>query len=231
MKLIFFNKIVYHLIMKKMLFLLLFLAGFLGLIIISQPWWPQYLSFQKEIDPNTMSEYYDPLARVGIFNNKEVDIPQDQTQVLGETFVAMTNNSNKYIEVDLTSQKVYTYENGQRVKEYTISSGKWGRTPNGIFKIWTKIRSQKMEGGSKITKDYYYLPNVPYIMFFYNNNYPKRVGFSLHGTYWHNNFGVPMSHGCINMRTADAAEVFNWAEIGTEVRIYGKYQYKKTAMK
>ena len=73
MKLIFFNKIVYHLIMKKMLFLLLFLAGFLGLIIISQPWWPKYLSFQKEIDPNTISEYYDPLARVGIFNNKEVN--------------------------------------------------------------------------------------------------------------------------------------------------------------
>lgn len=119
----------------------------------------------------------------------------------------------------------------QSIKEYTISSGKWGRTPTGVFKIWTKIRSQKMEGGSKLTKDYYYLPNVPYIMFFYNNDYPKRVGFSLHGTYWHNNFGVPMSHGCINMKTADAAEVFHWAEIGTEVRIYGKYQYKKTAMK
>lgn len=215
--------------MRKLLFLLLFLAGFLGLMIVNQSWLPRYFSFQKEINPNTMSEYYDPLARVGIFDNKQVIVPNDQPQVLGET--TEISNSNKYIDVDLTAQKVYTYENGQRIKEYTISSGKWGRTPTGVFKIWIKIKSQKMEGGSKLTNDYYYLPNVPYIMFFYNNDYPKKVGFSLHGTYWHNNFGVPMSHGCINMRTADAAEVFHWAEIGTEVRIYGKYQYKKTAMK
>jgi len=216
--------------MNRVLFLLLFLAGFLGLMIISQLWLPKYLSFQKGIDPNTISEYYDPLARVGIFNNKEVAVPRDQPQVLGD-MVAMTNNSDKYIEVDLTSQKVYTYENGQRLKEYLISSGTWGRTPTGIFKIWIKIRSQKMSGGSRLTNDYYYLPNVPYIMYFYNEKYAKRVGFGIHGTYWHNNFGVPMSHGCINMRTADAAEVFNWAEVGTEIRIYGKYEYKKTAMK
>lgn len=216
--------------MKRVLFLLLFLVGFFGWIILNQPWGPKYLSFQNEIDPDTLAEYYDPLATIGIFNNKEVLVPQNQPQVLGET--TETNNSNKYIEVDLTNQKVYTYENGQRAKEYTISSGTWGRTPNGTFKIWTKIRSQKMSGGSVATGDYYYLPNVPYIMFFYNDKYPKQKGYSLHGTYWHNNFGVPMSHGCVNMKTADAAEVFQWSEVGTEVRIYGKYEYnKKTAMR
>lgn len=216
-----------------MLVMLLFLAGFLGVVILSKPWWPNYLSFQGKIDPATLAEDYDPLAKVGIFNNQEVAVPQDQSQVLGETKILLPEiNPNKYIEVDLTAQKVYTYENGQKLKEYLISSGKWGRTPTGVFKIWIKLRSHKMEGGSVATGDYYYLPNVPYILFFYNSAHPKIAGFSLHGTYWHHNFGVPMSHGCINMKTADAAEVFNWAEIGTEVRIYGKYEYnKKTAMK
>ena len=56
----------------------------------------------------------------------------------------------------------------------------------------------------------YYLPQVPYTMYFYK-------GYAIHGTYWHNNFGHPMSHGCVNMRTDDAAWLFNWASIGTPV--------------
>lgn len=216
--------------MLKVLYSLLFLGWFLGLVVLSRPIWGKIVSFQDPINPNTLADVYDPEAKIGIFNNRQVMVPQNDLRVLGETNVIAASNSNKYIEVDLTNQKVYGYENGNKIKEYTISSGKWGRTPTGTFRIWTKIRSQKMSGGSKATGDYYYLPNVPYIMFFYNSAHPKKVGFSLHGTYWHNNFGVPMSHGCINMKTADAAEVFNWAEVGTEIRIYGKY-VGKTALK
>lgn len=216
--------------MPKVLYFLLFFAWVLGAVTLSRPMWGKFISFQDKIDPSTLADNYEPGAKIGIFNNKRVLVPQDEARILGESDVVAASNSNKYIEVDLTNQKVYGYENGNRVKEYTISSGKWGRTPTGTFRIWTKIRSQKMSGGSKATEDYYYLPNVPYIMFFYNAAHPKTAGFSLHGTYWHNNFGVPMSHGCINMKTADAAEVFGWAEVGTEIRIYGKYT-GKTAMK
>lgn len=59
----------------------------------------------------------------------------------------------------------------------------------------------------------YYLPDVPYVMYFYR-------GYGLHGTYWHNNFGVPMSHGCVNLRTEDAAWLFDWASVGTPVTVY-----------
>ncbi len=216
--------------MRRVLALLLFLVVALGIVVSSKPLWMKYVSSQDEINPDNISDYYDPLATVGIFNNQKIAVPQDQPQVLGDT--TGISNPNKYIEVDLTSQKTYAYENGQKVKEYTISSGTWGRTPNGIFKIWIKIRSQKMSGGSEATGDYYYLPNVPYILFFYNDKYPKQKGYSFHGAYWHNNFGVPMSHGCINMKIADAADLFNWAEVGTEIKIYGKYEYnRKTAMK
>jgi len=62
-----------------------------------------------------------------------------------------------------------------------------------------------MSGGKKENNTYYYLPNVPYTMFFYK-------GFGLHGTYWHNNFGVPMSHGCVNLPTLMAEKLFYWTE-------------------
>jgi lipoprotein-anchoring transpeptidase ErfK/SrfK len=56
----------------------------------------------------------------------------------------------------------------------------------------------------------YYLPNVQWVMYFYQ-------GYGFHGTYWHNNFGNPMSHGCVNMTNDDALWLFNFASVGTNV--------------
>ncbi|MFH1705440.1 MAG: L,D-transpeptidase [Patescibacteria group bacterium] len=147
------------------------------------------------------------------------------------------NNQPKRIEIDLNSQRLYAYEGGRQVFNFLISSGKWGRTPIGSFQIWIKLRYTKMEGGSKVLNTYYYLPNVPYVMFFYNEQIPKWRGFGIHGTYWHNNFGHTMSHGCINMKTEEAALLYYWANPelkgrssisasknnpGTQIIIYGK---------
>jgi len=202
---------------------------FLGTVIISEPFWPQLFSRQGRIDPKKISTYYDANEKTAIFNNKEMSIPDnflasvnDESKVLGE------NNSEKRIEINLTEQKLYAYEGDNLVYSFLISSGLWDRTPTGTFKIWIKIRSQKMEGGSKELGTYYYLPNVPYIMFFYNDRFSKAMGYSLHGTYWHNNFGHPMSHGCINMKTSEVAQLYSWAEVDLPVIIYGKYQYNKT---
>jgi hypothetical protein len=84
--------------------------------------------------------------------------------------------------------------------------------------------------------DYYDLPNVPYVMFFGGGNVPDGSGFGLHGTYWHDNFGHPMSHGCVNMRTIDAEKLYDWVDPptngnttisgtgnpGTTITIYGQ---------
>ncbi|NIO43122.1 MAG: L,D-transpeptidase family protein, partial [Burkholderiales bacterium] len=59
----------------------------------------------------------------------------------------------------------------------------------------------------------YVLPNVPYVMYFYKD-------YAIHGTYWHNNFGTPMSHGCVNMSTADARWLYNWSSYGTLVNVH-----------
>lgn len=132
--------------------------------------------------------------------------PKDQ-EILGES-----TGGQKHIYVDLTNQRLYAYEGDQIVFNFPISSGKWGLTPTGEFKFWIKLRYTLMTGGSKALGTYYYLPNVPYTMYFYNESIPRTRGFGIHGAYWHNNFGHPMSHGCINLRPSDAEKLYYWAE-------------------
>ncbi|MDE2589001.1 MAG: L,D-transpeptidase, partial [Patescibacteria group bacterium] len=121
-----------------------------------------------------------------------------------------TDAGDKHIYVDLTTQKLYAYEGNNLYFQTFISSGKWDPTPVGNFHIWEKLVATRMAGGSGA--DAYDLPNVPYTMFFSNDEVPKDAGFSLHGAYWHNNFGHPMSHGCVNMRIIDAQALYNWVD-------------------
>lgn len=184
-----------------------------------------FLSFQNPLPSTNISDDYDPSQKIAIYNNQELPIPTVKfnfKNVLGDS----TTISTKRIEVNLTTQTLTAFKDDQNIGSFTISSGKWDRTPVGTYNIWAKVKSQKMSGGSKELGTYYYLPNVPYIMFFYNDKVKKQLGYSIHGTYWHNNFGVPMSHGCINMKTSEAQNLFNWADENTPLTIFGKYQYK-----
>jgi len=165
---------------------------------------------------------YDPNSKEGEFNGKFVKVPQklysdlDEQAVLGDATAL-----NKKIEIDLTNQKLYAKEGDRVVYEFLISSGKWGRTPTGNFSIWVKLNSTRMEGGNKALGTYYNLPNVPYTMYFYNEDIPKSRGYGIHGAYWHNNFGHPMSHGCINMKTAEARLLYEWTNpISAKYTIY-----------
>ena len=113
--------------------------------------------------------------------------------------------SDKWIEIDLGKQKLIAHQGDDIFLEALVSTGLFNRTPVGEYHIWYKIRATKMEGGNKAIHTYYYLPNVPYTMFFFND-------FGIHGTYWHNNFGNPMSHGCVNAPTPVAEKLFYWAD-------------------
>jgi lipoprotein-anchoring transpeptidase ErfK/SrfK len=143
-------------------------------------------------------------------------------------------SGEKHIYVDLSTQTLTAYQGDTVFMQVPVSSGKWFPTPTGDFTIWEKIRATKMSGGQGA--DYYYLPNVPFVMFFSGSGVSAGRGFSLHGTYWHNNFGHPMSHGCVNMRTVDAEKLYYWVNPaasgnvtlstadnpGTKITIYGK---------
>ncbi len=119
------------------------------------------------------------------------------------------SQGEKWIDVNLTTQTVTAYEGQTPVLTSLASTGtRYTPTVVGTFKIYVKYTSTRMTGGSGAS--YYDLPNVPYTMYFYK-------GYALHGTYWHNNFGTPMSHGCVNLPTSNAEWLFNWAPVGTQV--------------
>lgn len=111
----------------------------------------------------------------------------------------------KWIDINLSRQTLTAYVGQTPVFTAVVSTGT-SRTPTvvGTYSIYVKYLSTPMSGPG------YYLPNVPYTMYFYR-------GYGIHGTYWHNNFGTPMSHGCVNMRTSDAQWLYNWAPVGTKV--------------
>ncbi len=125
-----------------------------------------------------------------------------------------TGQGERWIDVNLSTQRLQAYEGDRAVYSALVSTGTARYpTPTGTFRIQRKYRYDDMAGGSRARGDYYYLPNVPHAQYFY-------AGYSLHGTYWHNNFGTRMSHGCINLSQTDAAWLFNWTSIGTRVVIH-----------
>lgn len=118
------------------------------------------------------------------------------------------NGGERWIDVDLSQQRLYAYEGDTLVNSFIVSTGTW-QTPTvtGRYKVWVKLRSAPMSGPG------YYLPDVPYIMYFYGD-------YGIHGTYWHNNFGTPMSHGCVNLSIPDAEWVYNFSKVGTVVNVH-----------
>jgi lipoprotein-anchoring transpeptidase ErfK/SrfK len=118
------------------------------------------------------------------------------------------SQSGKWIEVDLSKQRLCAYEGQKTVMCAAVSTGT-SRYPTvrGRFKIYAKYDSTRMRGPG------YDLPNVPWTMYFHGN-------YAIHGTYWHNSFGRPMSHGCVNMKTPQARRLYQWAPKGTLVVVH-----------
>jgi len=116
-------------------------------------------------------------------------------------------SSGRSILVDTSQQRIYAYENGEMVHSHLVSTG-LPATPTvlGDYSVYVKYVADDMSGPD------YFLPQVPYTMYFYQ-------GYGIHGTYWHNSFGRPMSHGCVNLPTSEAEWFFNFASVGTPVRV------------
>ena len=111
---------------------------------------------------------------------------------------AGVDEGEHWVDVDLSLQRVYVYEGDQLVNNFLVSTGTWQHpTVIGTFKVYVKYRAADMTGPG------YYLPKVPYVMYFYKD-------YGLHGTYWHHNFGTPMSHGCINLTPQAARWLYLW---------------------
>ncbi|MCB0037246.1 MAG: L,D-transpeptidase [Anaerolineales bacterium] len=112
-------------------------------------------------------------------------------------------DEDKWIRVDLSEQIVVAYENDNPIRAFVVSTGLPGTpTVTGTFRIRMKVEEQSMVGGEGSM--YYNLPGVKWVQYFHED-------YGFHGTYWHSNFGQPMSHGCVNMTDTDAKWLFDWA--------------------
>lgn len=143
---------------------------------------------------------------------------------------------HKRIVVSLSEQRLRLFEYEKELLNTRISSGVPTLVPNGslptatptgTFRIYAKQPSKHMgsvAGGAEIeTNDGFSLPGVPWTSFFKSPG-----GYALHGTYWHNNFGLQMSHGCINMRNEDAKFVFRWSSPVYETKIESISDWERT---
>jgi lipoprotein-anchoring transpeptidase ErfK/SrfK len=122
------------------------------------------------------------------------------------------NVEDKKVVVNVSDQTLSCYEDNREVYFCRISTGakfdaqgnevdKWA-TPLGVHPIWRKLISLHMSGGT--TGGGYDLPGIGWTSLFVGN------GVAIHSTFWHNNFGVPVSHGCVNAMPKDAQFVFRW---------------------
>lgn len=121
----------------------------------------------------------------------------------------------KRIEVSIEQQKLFAFHGNQMVFSAVVSTGRpsKGASPNGIptetplgrFRVVSKMPSRHM-GDGELTDDIeaYELIGVPWVSYFH------QTGVAFHGTYWHDNFGRTMSHGCVNMRVEDAKWLYRW---------------------
>jgi lipoprotein-anchoring transpeptidase ErfK/SrfK len=117
-------------------------------------------------------------------------------------------DDGRWIDVNLSEQQIYAYEGDILVNSFIVSTGLPDTpTVTGEYNIYVKVPMQDMSGPG------YYLSDVPWVMFFYDD-------YGFHGTYWHNNFGSPMSRGCVNLRMEDAEWLYQWASVGTRVVVH-----------
>jgi LysM repeat protein len=141
-------------------------------------------------------------------NDQANDVPSNTP--VPEPTPPMGQFGPKWIDVSLGTQTMVAYEGTVPVFTAKISSGVPAHpTVIGIYRVYAKYTSTRMHGGTPGV-DYYDIPNVPWTMYFY-------ADYALHGAYWHNNFGHPMSHGCVNLSVDVSKWLYNWAPVGTLV--------------
>jgi hypothetical protein len=125
---------------------------------------------------------------------------------------AELTSSAKTIKVDVSDQRLYAYDRGRLVKTFLISSGRNGyNTPEGVFNVFRKKELVTMSWYyGKDDPNNYSLENVPHVLYF-------KGPYTLHGAYWHSNWGYRMSHGCVNIALNHAEWLYNWSPVGTRV--------------
>jgi lipoprotein-anchoring transpeptidase ErfK/SrfK len=133
---------------------------------------------------------------------------RNQENIIAQRIATLQKSEKRWIQVDISEQKLTVWEGSNKLYSLIVSTGK-SATPTitGTFTVQSKHASGRMQGPG------YNVPYVPYIMYFSG-------GYAIHGAYWHNRFGTPVSHGCVNLPIAEAEKLFQWASVGTPVIVH-----------
>lgn len=131
-------------------------------------------------------------------------------------------NQTRWIDISILSQTLVLYEGSRPVYVTLVSTGRDGlgdpdetlSTPTGTFRIYQKHVTTTMD--SEAADNEFELRDVPWVMYF-------KGGYALHGAYWHDDFGRPRSHGCVNLAPIDARYVFEWASPDTPRHFHASY--------
>lgn len=135
-------------------------------------------------------------------------VPLQAHEWLTDRMTELRQANHRWIEVNVSTQRLIAWEGNMPVYAVVVSTGTADHpTLTGAFVVQSKHATARMRGED------YDVPDVPYVMY-YDGNY------GIHGTYWHNQFGTPMSHGCINVAVDHAEWLFQWASIGTPVVVH-----------
>ncbi len=127
---------------------------------------------------------------------------------IANKILSLQESEQRWIQVDLSSQRLIAWEGSTPVYAVIVSTGKRA-TPTrvGTFAVQTKHVRTRMTGPG------YDVTNVPHTMYYHR-------GYAIHGAYWHNKFGTPVSHGCINVAVDHAQWLFKWASVGTPIVVH-----------
>ena len=130
------------------------------------------------------------------------------TLIMSDVLPGIPPREGRWIEIDVSEQTLSAWEGDQLFMHTVVSTGK-RTTPTvmGDFAVTQKYEQQRLIGPD------YNLPNVPGVMYFFSN-------YAIHGAYWHDDFGTPVSHGCVNMQMDEVMTLFEWADYGTDVVVH-----------
>lgn len=119
----------------------------------------------------------------------------------------MVQPDTHWVEVDRSEQMLYLYYNSEIIKAWQVSTGRPGgpglksrATRPGVYRVYNLYEKYPM-WGIEDAKTGWWVPDVPWVIWFHGE-------LAIHTAYWHNNFGTPVSHGCVNMAEVDAAELY-----------------------
>jgi lipoprotein-anchoring transpeptidase ErfK/SrfK len=167
------------------------------------------LAYRAAVNLTGKQEFYDGVLHFETTEGFFVDDRHASRVDPAKRMPKWGKNGEKWIDVNITKQVLVAYEGETPVFATLVSTGEDGllegarATKKGIFRIHTKLVTTTMD--SEAVGEEFELRDVPYVQYF-------EEGFALHGAYWHDVFGMPKSHGCINLAPEDARRLFAWTE-------------------